>query len=375
MKSISLGSGVFPSDNLVLFSETRKTCGGTPERQKLAPAVMDCSQNTCSYSSEYLLEAPMLLKVSSASTSSNITSDDSDIDSDCTGDELSVGSESEVNFTKPDVYGQKHPLETPELIQRKLHELDLEIAKIAPNNKKHLLEAERRCPKLLSDEFKLKFLRTDVFEADKAARRFAKYWKSRVETFGEDRAYREITADSLTETEKTQIRMNVFNVIERKSGRTYVFTDFSSIDLTAYDRDSMMRVLHYLLLSVIENDEASRKGGIVLSCPKNTKSKQVDTKLVKAMLANLQGILPIRLSGYHVVHPSFLFKSCMTIFGPLIPKRLRSRVLMHDGSDEEIFYNLKSLYGFNKGDIPTRLGGGHKCDGATWLDRRIAAGL
>jgi len=64
----------------------------------------------------------------------------------------------------PDIYGQLHPVETPELIARKREELEAEIAKLA--DKKNLEEAQKKCPQLLTDDFKLMFLRCEVFNAD-----------------------------------------------------------------------------------------------------------------------------------------------------------------------------------------------------------------
>ena len=63
----------------------------------------------------------------------------------------------------PDVYGQVHPHETPELIAEKLVALDAEVGNLPKDKKISLMMAQERCPQLLTNAFKLQFLRCDVF--------------------------------------------------------------------------------------------------------------------------------------------------------------------------------------------------------------------
>jgi hypothetical protein len=65
-----------------------------------------------------------------------------------------------------DIYGQIHPNETPSLVEEKLEEFDNAVAKIPQDEKANLWEAERKCPHLLTDDFKLMFLRCEVFNVD-----------------------------------------------------------------------------------------------------------------------------------------------------------------------------------------------------------------
>lgn len=71
-----------------------------------------------------------------------------------------------TNFKSPDIYGQRHPRETPGLIKSKLREFDEQIGKIPESDKESLSTAETKCPDLLTDDFKLMFLRCEVFHVD-----------------------------------------------------------------------------------------------------------------------------------------------------------------------------------------------------------------
>ena len=74
-------------------------------------------------------------------------------------------SDATVGLT-PDQYGQLHPEETPELLERKLKAFEEELQKLKPEELKYAKEADAKCPELVTDEFKLMFLRCEVFNAD-----------------------------------------------------------------------------------------------------------------------------------------------------------------------------------------------------------------
>jgi hypothetical protein len=66
----------------------------------------------------------------------------------------------------PDQYGHLHPIETPDLVRSKLKDLEVEIAKLDKEVKEAYHEAQTKCPDLITDEFKLIFLRCELFNAE-----------------------------------------------------------------------------------------------------------------------------------------------------------------------------------------------------------------
>jgi hypothetical protein len=70
------------------------------------------------------------------------------------------------NPKEPDQYGQVHPNETEALITSKLQDFEVEIAKLPKEQKAAFEQAKTKCPELLTTDFKLMFLRCEVFNAD-----------------------------------------------------------------------------------------------------------------------------------------------------------------------------------------------------------------
>lgn len=94
----------------------------------------------------------------------NIISDvenDDDDDEDVNDDGVATTSSS------VDIYGQKHPIETNEMIRTALRDFDDLLRDDIPNNKKKsVLDAQRNCPELLTDSLKLMFLRCECFKVE-----------------------------------------------------------------------------------------------------------------------------------------------------------------------------------------------------------------
>jgi hypothetical protein len=68
--------------------------------------------------------------------------------------------------SKPDIYGQLHPNETPYLISQQLIAFQEEIERLPAETKVALQQAQSNCPELLTDEFHVMFLRSEVYNAD-----------------------------------------------------------------------------------------------------------------------------------------------------------------------------------------------------------------
>lgn len=79
----------------------------------------------------------------------------------------------ETQFGEPDVYGQRHPIESPKLIEMRLRELDEDLESLS--KKDSWTTAQEKCPpELIDHDFKLQFLRARKFQVKV---RYEKYRK------------------------------------------------------------------------------------------------------------------------------------------------------------------------------------------------------
>lgn len=66
----------------------------------------------------------------------------------------------------PDIYGQQHPIESDELIERSIAQFDENVAHLSEKKRTSVSRAEDECPELLTNDLKLMFLRCEVFNAE-----------------------------------------------------------------------------------------------------------------------------------------------------------------------------------------------------------------
>lgn len=70
-----------------------------------------------------------------------------------------------TRWSQIDEYGQNHPLETTELIELGLSNIEKELRLIPSEKKTAWTTAQSLCPDLVGDNHKLLFLRCEVFDA------------------------------------------------------------------------------------------------------------------------------------------------------------------------------------------------------------------
>lgn len=110
--------------------------------------------------------------------------------------------------------------EDPAMVVKRLEEMNFEIDAIKSRNDYD--EAERRCPQYL-EKAKLMFLRAELFNARRAARRYVKHWTEKVEIFGMDRAMKgSICQSDLDEADMESLSCGGLQILSEKDrgGRT-----------------------------------------------------------------------------------------------------------------------------------------------------------
>lgn len=126
-----------------------------------------------------------------------------------------------------DIHGVSRTIdETPELISHSLQQLDFELSKLV--DRAAYDSAKEMNPAYVKDEsLRLKFLRTDLFDAKKAATRIGLFFKHKLDLFGKELLTKNITQDCLSEEAMRALYLGNFRLLEERdsSGRA-LFVNF-----------------------------------------------------------------------------------------------------------------------------------------------------
>jgi len=276
----------------------------------------------------------------------------------------------------PDIYGQMHPIETPELLKSRLRDFDRAVEKQATQAKASLLKAQRRCPELLTNEFKLMFLRAECLTVDLAVKRYLKYWTKRIDVFGDEKAFMPLTLGKGLVDDHVAIEVGYFRIIPGATddrGRAVIFSDASRQDRNKYSRESMIRAVWYLLHAVLFSSESAQRHGVIcVSDPSRAQFSQIDTKLAKLLIPSVLGAIPLRISAYHICNAPSYASMVWAVVKHFISARLRKRVFYHAGP--KILKQL-AAYGLESNMVPTCLGGTAEINHSEWMLDQMANGL
>eukprot|EP00934_Nitzschia_sp_Nitz4_P006070 Nitzschia sp. Nitz4//scaffold47_size129522//91421//92442//NITZ4_003562-RA/size129522-processed-gene-0.49-mRNA-1//-1//CDS//3329552833//6060//frame0 len=276
----------------------------------------------------------------------------------------------------PDVYGQKHPVETESFIAAKQAQFEMELNNIPPEEKTEWLEAEAKCaPELIGEDFKLKFLRCEVFNADLAAKRFVGYWKKRCEIFG-PKAFGPINLHEALSEDEVAVGLGVMTLLRGQDpmGRSLVYWDPSYLDSSKYTTESMVRAFWYVLHAAVEPVTAQQHGIIVLVDPQRAGFTQFDSTIGKLFMSSMSGVLPLRLSGIHICFPPYFVNLVLPVAKLFMTERMQKRILFHSESVQEVSERFAKVYGLTAEVLPVEIGGAATVDHQGWLNERRQQG-
>lgn len=278
----------------------------------------------------------------------------------------------EVQFTDKDDYGQRHPIENPGLIAKRLVAFDAAVDKLPPKKRAALERAKVECPQLLDEGFKLMFLRCECFHVKRAATRCAKYWDRRLSVFGPKKAFLPLTLEGALKDDEVALSTGFLSLIgdqKDSTGRSIFFGDPLKQNFDAYSTQSMIRAAWYILHAALENEDTQRKGLVVLSDLKGASLSVIDHELIRVVALSAVGCIPVRISGLHGCYPPKVFWVIFPILKLLLGERLSQRIKIHSGSKKTVLANL-AKYGLESNAHPTEIGGNLVVNMEEWLEKR-----
>mmetsp|Transcript_7733 Transcript_7733/g.10345 ORF Transcript_7733/g.10345 Transcript_7733/m.10345 type:complete len:253 (+) Transcript_7733:65-823(+) len=230
---------------------------------------------------------------------------------------------------------------------------------------------------IATNDFKLMFLRCEVFNADLAAKRYVKYWDKRVEHFGPEKAFKKISLSDANAGDEETMDLGVISLLGKQDdqGRSILIYDPSKYDKSKYTTSSMIRTFWYVVHSALEVEETQKHGMIFLGDVYRAKLSQFDREVSKGIVGSISGALPIRMSAIHIVHPPTFFRIVFAFLKLVMSKRLLKRIYVHSGDDQKVLAEFEAKFGIAKDKLPTTIGGSLVLDHHSWIKMRRDSGL
>mmetsp|Transcript_2964 Transcript_2964/g.8307 ORF Transcript_2964/g.8307 Transcript_2964/m.8307 type:complete len:581 (-) Transcript_2964:82-1824(-) len=265
-------------------------------------------------------------------------------------DNLSIN---EREMVYEDIHGVSQATEEKEEFVRScLGELDREISKV--RLKSEYDKAIFLNPGYVKDaNFRLMFLRSDMFNAHKAAKRMVEHFRIKLELFGMQKLSKRIHWTDLSEDDQATYAtgaIQMFPSCKDRSGRAL----FYNIYMYRADKSisNLLRAYWYCIMTCVQDDvETQRKGAVAISytigCPMSTFYSQM-AKQSKHVIVN--GI-PVRVTGGHFCFEDQRIRPLFSLLLSAAPKSWLLRFRPHFGTHMECHYSLNS-FGISADAIP-----------------------
>lgn len=249
-----------------------------------------------------------------------------------------------------DVHGVSATVEeTPDLVRHSLILMQEELNKLEDIPAYYM--AKEMDPAYVQDEnFRLMFLRADLFDAKKAAERLGLHFKSKLELFGKSMLTKTITQDHLDEeTLKVLYGGRMATLEERDSAGRVAMVNF--VQDTNVSVAAKLKAVYYGVMVSADDVETQRRGcvGISYTVGQNLGWLQLSPhrREWNLKVAQLTLALPIRYDAIHICHDSLAARVLLALFklGGGQGSRLRTRSILElERSACSAFKLLESLF-------------------------------
>ena len=130
------------------------------------------------------------------------------------------------------------------------------------------------------------------------------------------------------------------------------------------------------MVEVLAQENNDIQSGIVLVIwDKNTSINDYDRRLYDLYARFEADCWPVKVLAVHICSPSiFGFHFAKPMIYALVDTRIRSRMVIHDVPDSQIFQNLSS-YGILKHMLPAEMSGTVQLNPSNWIATRRVAEL
>jgi len=240
------------------------------------------------------------------------------------------------------------PTETPALIQTALAQLATELMLVHPAHKvAYERSRQHRVTYINTAEFRLRFLRCELFDAKKAAIRMVHFLDLLLEVFGEYALQRPIQMTDFNRDEMVIFRSGLQQLLpyrDRSGRRLYASVGGFNVRTPLISR---VKILLYTLYTASEDVETQKMGIASIVWPGSTKNTTFtdDTTGINLdkviFMKRVYENLPVRTCSIHMCLPDTPFYQMMKSIMILTMSTYRKRMKFHVGETIELRYSLK----------------------------------
>mmetsp|Transcript_10957 Transcript_10957/g.19680 ORF Transcript_10957/g.19680 Transcript_10957/m.19680 type:complete len:550 (-) Transcript_10957:1047-2696(-) len=263
--------------------------------------------------------------------------------------------------------------ETPEFVSQKLYLLEQTLnaavtndRKVAPRmsniNKTAYLEALRLNSQYVRDDqnFRLPFLRAELFDHTKAAIRMLKYLDLIYDLHGSEALLRPMRLSDFSPVDFKMMKEGVFQVLpgRDRTGRR-IMGAFDDIP-AEYPIQTRIRVALYVLMCVAEDIESQRRGLVAIFFQLSPNTKICTDTQERDFVLRFFEATPLRISAVHVCIPDdSISQMIKNLFLLAIGPERRARSRFHAGSPTECLYAIQS-FGIPSLQVPINTNSGKR---------------
>mmetsp|Transcript_15982 Transcript_15982/g.39154 ORF Transcript_15982/g.39154 Transcript_15982/m.39154 type:complete len:466 (-) Transcript_15982:284-1681(-) len=234
--------------------------------------------------------------------------------------------------------------ETPELIERALALLDIEIH-ARYDNHAYIL-AESMNPSFVKNrDFRLMFLRTDNFNVKKAALRMVRHFQVKLDLFGKERLASNITQDDLDGDTFDGVYNGHVQVLPTRDhmGRTvYVFVAKPAITHEGFMMK--MRRMFYFFMAYLQNVDGQKQDAVALVFYLQNEGPGLQESRFESIWKAprlIQG-MPIRIPVVHLGSTSTLWSPAHSVLKVALNVIAGMQLCPHYGSFEDCINTIKA---------------------------------
>lgn len=230
------------------------------------------------------------------------------------------------------------PIVQDEALRMMQHELNL----MAPSKKIAFEQAQLLPTTYVNDSnFRLRFLRADLFKPKEAAQRLVNYLDLLLTLFGIEVLKRPLrTTDFKGKEEKGALRGGLVQLLpyrDRSGRRVMVILS----DIMSYNHIMRVKLFLYLLTVASECEESQRKGCLFVMWPGTHRNIRIPDSEEREICQNSFSSFPLRVVGFHFCWPDTpFFHFVRSFFVLVMGSDIRTRVSFHSGERQELSYKL-----------------------------------